>query len=194
MTVAPSDFDLQQLWQGQQEVHAPVTLAEIHARALTFRKEAQRRRMFSWAVMAFGALVLVWFAPRVTGWMMQLGAALTALAMILVLWRWQRINAFGPLPGEGEALVQAYRTNLIRVRDARRTVMLWRIAPLLPGLVLVFLGRWFQLHAKGLSLAADHWVLLLTAVVAAVGLFLGYRRNQRHADALQGKIDELDGR
>ncbi len=72
--------------------------------------------------------------------------------------------------------------------------MFWRIAPVLPGMALIFLGRWFQLHANGLSLAADHWVLLISAVVAALGLFLGYRRNQRHADALQRKIDELDAR
>ena len=191
MTALSSDLDLQQLWQARPEALAPITLQDIHARALAFRRQALRRRILSWSFIAL-AVVGLWFAKDFTGWMMQSGTVLTLAAAIFVLWRWQAINSLGPAPDGAEALAQAYRSSLIRLRDARRTVLIWRIAPILPGLTLVFLGRWFQLHARGLPLPVDRWVVVLTLAVAAIGLCLGWLRHRREADKLQRRIDEFD--
>ena len=191
MTVATSEFDPLGLWQAQPTAPAPITLAEIHARALAFRHQALRRRMVSWAFMAL-AIAGLWFVRDFTGWMMQLGAAWTMVAVVFVLWRWQRVNSAGPLAGEGEALIEAYRSNLIRLRDARRSVLAGRIVPLIPGLVMVFLGRWFQLHAKGLPVPVDHWIILLTVAVVGLAFGFAYLRHQRQARELQLRLDELD--
>lgn len=191
MTDAAHGFDPQQLWQAQPKTYAPITLAEIHRRARGFRRDALRRRIASWVSVALAIVAMSWRLMKVTSWMMQLGAALTLVAVLFVLWRWQQINAVGPLPDEGEALVAAYRSNLVRLRDARRNIALWFIAPALPGMVLLVLGRWFQRHTTGLPIPLDHLIVVLVTTIVGLSLALSYLWNQRQADQLQRKIDEL---
>ena len=191
MTDASRGFDPQQLWQAQPKAFAPITLAEIHRRAQSFRSHALRRRITSWAAAALGALALIWRLPKAGSWMIQLGVVLTLLGALSFLWRWQTINTVGPLPSEGQALVAAYRSNLVRLRDARRNIALWLFAPALPGLTLCFLGRWFQRHTPGLPVQLDHLLVGLIMALLGVLLAFSYVWNQREADRLQRKIDEL---
>ena len=122
---------------------------------------------------------------------MQLGVVLLLLAVLFALWRWQAVNAIGPLPDEGEALVAAYRSNLVRLRDARRTIALWFIVPPLPGMALLLLGCWTQRHTPGLPIALDHFIVVLVTTIVGLSLAFSYVWNQREADRLQRKIDEL---
>ncbi len=191
MTDASRGFDPQQLWQAQPKAFAPITLAEIHRRAQSFRRHALRRRITSWACAALGALAMTWRLQKIDSWMMQLGVVLLLLAVLFALWRWQAVNAIGPLPDEGEALVAAYRSNLVRLRDARRTIALWFIVPPLPGMALLLLGRWTQRHTPGLPIALDHFIVVLVTTIVGLSLAFSYVWNQREADRLQRKIDEL---
>jgi hypothetical protein len=191
MTDAARGFDPQQLWQAQPKALTPLTLGEIHRRARSFRRGALRRRIASWDCVVFAALAMTWRLQKVTSWMMQLGAVLALAGVLFVLWRWQAANTVGPPPDEGEALVAAYRSNLIRLRDARRSVALWYIAPMLPGMALLVLGRWLQRHTPGLPIALDHFIVVLVTTILGLFLVVGYLWSQRQADQLQRRIDEL---
>ena len=66
------------------------------------------------------------------------------------------------------------------------------MAPFLPGMALLLLGRWFQAHTPGRSIAMDHLVLVLCGVIAVLVALVIWLLNKRAADRLQRQIEELD--
>lgn len=89
-------------------------------------------------------------------------------------------------------LVVFHREALIQQRDALRSVGTWYLAPFIPGFVLFVLGRYFQLHAPGRTLAWDHQIVILLAVVAALIFGIVWLLNAWGTERLQRKIDQLD--
>jgi hypothetical protein len=191
MTGEPSGFDPQGLWQSQKKEHDPMTLADIHAKARRFEAGTQRRNAIEY--IACG-VVIVGFAPMLLNpqsWMMQAGAALIMLAVVFVAWQLHRRGSVEATPQPGETLVDSYRRQLTRQRDAIRTVGLWYIAPLVPGMTLLMLGRWFQSHAHGRSIGQDHAAILISVGLTTL-VFLGvWMLNLHGAKRLQKRIDEL---
>jgi hypothetical protein len=187
----PSDFDPQTLWQSQQKEHDAMTLADIHAKARKFEARIQRRNAIEYVACG---IVLVAVTPVLLnhlGWMMQGGAALIMLATLFVAWQLHRRASIEATPKLGEALTDAYRRQLIRQRDALRTVGAWYIGPMIPGMALLIAGRWFQAHTPGRSIAADHLIIAGAAVVIALVFAAIWLINLRGAKQLQQRIDEL---
>ena len=195
MSGDPSDFDLKALWQGQAQEHEPMSLAEIHQKARKLERGVRWRNIREYVA---SVVVVVFFAPVLLhrdSWMMQAGAALIILATAFVAWQIHRRTATGAIPEAGpeagEALRDYHRQTLIRQRDALRSVGWWYMAPFAPGIVLLMMGRWFQSHVAGRSLAMDHLGILLGSgfVVLVFGLIWGL--NQWGARRLQKQIDAL---
>lgn len=191
MSDEPSGFDPQSLWRSQPKEHDPMTIADIHAKARTLEARVQRRNAIEYVACG---VVIVAFAPTLLNhqsWMMRAGAALIMLATLFVGWQLHRRGSAQSAPQAGEALVEAYRRQLIRQRDALRTAGLWYIAPALPGMALLMLGRWFQMHATGRPVARDHAVILACSALAVLVLTGIWLLNLRGAKRLQTRIDEL---
>lgn len=186
MSEPPTNFDPRELWQRQAEMNAAVTLTEIHVRASKFRRQAKLRSLQVLVIVPFLILV-VWRGHHINSWMMQAGLILTLIGFSFSLWRWLRINSIAGLSNEGEALVKAYRDSLIRLRDGRRSILIWGVAPLMPGTLLVFLGSWIQLHPTSAAIRFQ----LLVLGFCAVAIVVGYLLNRLVAAKLQKKIDEL---
>jgi hypothetical protein len=187
----PSDFDPQRLWQSQTTEHAPMTIAEIHHKARAFESRVRRRNLIEYVGCA---LVIAGFLPVLLhpgSWLMQAGGALTILATLFVAWQLHRRASARPPADGGEGLASAYRQELIRQRDAVRQVAIWYEAPFVPGMTLLLLGRWFQAHATRWPLAADHLIIALVGIVAVLVFAVIWLLNQRGADRLQKRIDEL---
>lgn len=91
----------------------------------------------------------------------------------------------------GDALVDSYRRELIRQRDALRSIGRWYLAPFVPGMTLLLLGRWFQSHATRRPVALDHVIIALVGVIAALVFLVIWLLNQRGAERLQRRIEEL---
>lgn len=194
MSGASSDFDPQELWQARPRSHPAVTLGEIHRRALRFQKQARRRQIEGWGCMAFMLLCYgtLWYAWRTgANWMVLVGSFLCLSGGILAGWRWTRFNSAEPLPDEGKTLVEAYRRNLIRLRDSRRNVFLQIYLPLIPGAALAWSGRLFTHNTLGLSDATDHLIAVLVLVLCGLAFLAGWLWNQHQADKLQRKLDDL---
>lgn len=193
MTGDPSD-ELQALWRAQPTEHKPMTLAEIHQRARKMERKVHRRNLTEYVA---GVLVILAFAPvllRNGSWMMQGGAALIIVATVMVLRHLHRMASARAVPEGGAPIVDFHRQELVRQRDALRTVGRWYLAPFLPGLALVIAGRWFQSHAHGRPIETDHLIILVVAAVMAVFMGFVWALNQWGAKRLQKRIDELDGR
>jgi len=191
MTGEPSDFDPQTLWQSQPTEHDPMTLAEIHRRSHAFEAKVRRRNLIEYVACG---LVIAGFTPVLfarASWMMQAGAGLAIAATIFVGWQLHVRASAGRTPAVGDALVDFHRQELIRQRDALRSVGLWYLAPFVPGMTLVMMGRWFQAHAAHRALALDHMLILVTSGVTVL-VFLGiWLLNLYGAKRLQQRIDDL---
>ncbi len=194
MSGDPSDFDPhdpQTLWQSQPQEHEPMSLAEIHLKARTLEKKVRWRNAREYIA---SVVVILGFSPVLfhkDSWMMQAGAALIIAGTIYVVWRMHRHASARAVPEAGEALRDFHREELIRQRDALRSVGLWYLAPFVPGMVLVMMGRWFQSHVEGRSPAMDHLGILLASAFAALVFGGIWWLNRRGADHLQRQIDRL---
>jgi hypothetical protein len=190
MSGEPSGFDPQTLWQAQEKEYDPMTLAQIHQTAGTFQAKIRRRNAIEYAASVF---VIAAFAPMLLhrgGWMMQAAAALIMAATVIVAWQLHRRGSAQPIP-QGDALIPAYKRELIRQRDALRSVLVWYLGPFIPGLALMTAGRWFQAHAPGRPLAVDHLIIGLCVAIIVLAFGMVWLYHQRNADRLQKRIDEL---
>jgi hypothetical protein len=191
MTGDPSD-DLQALWRAQPSEHEPMTLAEIHQRARTMQRKVRRRNLTEYVA---GVLVILAFAPVLlhkASWMMQGGAALIIVATVMVLRHMHRMASARAVPEGGAPIIDFHREELIRQRDALRTVGRWYLAPFVPGLALIIAGRWLQAHTRGRSIETDHLIILVISAVMVLIFVLVWALNRWGAKRLQKRIDELD--
>jgi len=200
MPADPMDFDpqrpdLQNLWQSQPTEYDPMTLAQIHHEAERLQTRVRRRNLREYIA---GALAIAFFVPVAIfsrSWLMQVGAGLIIVAMVYIFWRLNRVGpSRSPVPDartQGAALVDFQRAELSRQRDALRSMGFWNIAPVVPGMVLLVLGRWFGPPAAHRTTTTDHLIIVLASAIAVLLFVVIWLLNQRGADKLQRRIDEL---
>ena len=184
-------LDPQTLWQNQPTEYDPMTLADIHRKAHVFEAKVRRRNLMEYVACG---LVIVGFSPVLfdrASWMMQAGAGMAIAATLFVAWQLHVRASAGRTPEAGDALVDFHRQQLIRQRDALRSVGLWYLAPFIPGMALLMMGRWFQSHAAHRTLAFDHLLILLTSGVTVLVFLAIWLLNLYGAKQLQRRIDEL---
>lgn len=186
-----SDFEPKTLWQNQPTEHDPMTVAAIHEKARAFQAKVRRRNLFEYIACV---VTIALFTPALFArgsWMMQAGGGLTIAAIVFVAWQLHLRGSAAALPASGEALIDFHRRELIRQRDATRSIAVWYLAPFAPGFVLFFLARWLQLHAPHRPVGLDHLIIVLCAIITALACLVAWLINQRGADRLQRRIDEL---
>jgi hypothetical protein len=170
-----------------------VTLDTIRENAATFQRQIRRRNLRETlaavaVVLVFG--LYVWVFP---GWMIKTGSVLAIAGTLFIVWQLRRRAAANVLPeGSALTLLEFHRQELVRQRDAARSVGLWYIAPVVPGAVLMSLGRYFQFHAPGRTIAWDHQVIILCTLIVALVFAIVWLLNVWAAERLQRRIDELD--
>jgi len=185
--------DASNLWRTQPSEDAPVSLENIHHRARQFQSEIRRRNLREYiaallVVFMFGRYL--WVYP---GWMTKAGGALSVIAALFVMWQLHRRGRSEALPDEsGMPIVDFHRAELIRQRDMLKSVGSWYLAPFVPGLVLLAMGRYYQVHAIGRTLAADHRIIILANVVVLLVFAAVWLLNVWAAQRLQRKIDQLE--
>ena len=190
----PSDhepeMDPQGIWQAQSKEYDPMTLAQIHAKARKFESRVQWRNAVEYVACG---VVIVGFSPALLSgpnWMMRVGAALIMLATIYVGWQLHRRGSVEASPQPDETLVDAYRRQLIRQREALRTIATWYLAPFVPCMALFLVGMWFVTPKRG-TVERFHIGLLIVALVWVLICVVIWLLNQRGARLLQKRIDEL---
>jgi hypothetical protein len=183
------EHDVKSIWGAQAVEPNLVSVEQIRAKADKFQSVVRRRNRIEYAA---GVLVVAGFGSYI--WifrtlLMQLGSILIiAGALFIMVWIHFRASA-NPIPSHISFMdyTSRYREELRRQQSALRTVWLWYLAPLVPGLVLFTIGMSRLLeHAPGSR--RPMWPFLVVMVGTFVGVCL---LNLWGARRLQHQIDEL---
>lgn len=184
-----NDQDLKRLWKTQPTPAIPLTEEELKKRASGFRRGIRLRNLIEVLAAVFvvyGFARYIWIYPQP---LIQLGSALTILATFVVIYQLYRRASGGPPPGVDAALSSRdfHRAQLVRQRDALRSVWLWYVAPFVPGMVVFRWGVETSLDASApfaRGLGANLGIGCVLLIIILVNLYSARR--------LQRQIDKLD--
>src|SRR5262249_41049374 len=127
------------------------------------------------------------------GWMIKTGSLLCILSAVYFVWQQHVRTAVSRIPdAPAAALADFHRSELVRDRDAVGGSWLWATVPMLPGLALIVLGRWFQDHAPDVPVEFDRQAIALGTIIAVLTIVIVVLVDRIHVYRLQRQIDELD--
>jgi hypothetical protein len=116
---------------------------------------------------------------------------LVVLGTLVVMWQLHRRAASRAVPEDFAVnCLQFQRTELARQRDALRTVWLWYLGPLVPGLA-VFMWSIQGRSARPIDLLVDLTMLTAFAAVAWINRW-GAAKLQRQIDALNALAEPAE--
>lgn len=139
-------------------------------------------------ILAFGAMAIAPVEP-----LMRLAGAAIVLGVLVVMYGLHRRAGASRVEDWATPILDHHRAQLVRQRDALESVWRWYLAPLVPGLALLFAGVWQIVRDNaGASAATAH---ILPPVLIAGIVFVGIHwLNRVAARRLTHAIDALDGR
>lgn len=180
-----------QAWQASVATAGAPSLEEVRKGASKFYRYVKWRNRVEYAacivvVVAFSAYVF--WLPHL---LQKIGSVLVVVATLYVAWQLhRRASAVPPEKAGTMPLLLFARAQMVRQRDALRSIFGWYILPFLPGLALVMTG-----NAQAEPRSGTGWPNLAEALALVVMLgMLGFVWwiNQLGARRLQKHIDELD--
>jgi len=195
MTVShnSSSHDPKTLWKGQDMTPQTLTpdMLESRSRKLDDRI-GQRNRWEYWAGLAvcIGTLGIGLFTllsgplspPTI---MVSIGFLLLSAGSALSILQLHRRTGGGMRMDGTRSILLSYRAELVRQRDALRSVFVWYILPYLPGIVLIYSA--VLVTPAGLS-----WRTLIPAAITAVFLAWVLYANHKAANCIDEEIATLD--
>jgi len=133
---------IHELWASQPV--APVRLApeELDRRARRLDRRVRLRNAIEYAagaapLLVFGAMTVAYGDP-----LMRLASAAIVLGVVVVMLGLHRRASASRAEDWAAPILDHHRAQLVRQRDALAGVWRWYLAPLVPGLALLFAGVW----------------------------------------------------
>jgi hypothetical protein len=191
--------DLRSLWQSMPATPVTITAEDMRARALAFQQKVRRRNFGEYAAAATVIGVFGWYAsfPEPATPLWPIANLMIIAGVLLVTWNLNRLARAAVPPASASAtdLIAFQRNQYTRQRDALKSVWLWYIAPLIPGMIL-----WSVASAVGTpttnpgrtAVVLGGEVLITSLVFGVVILLnlLGAARLQRLIDDLENFKDQ----
>lgn len=189
----PGSPDPKNLWKGQDMTPQTLTPSMLETRSQRLDRRIHNRNRWEYAAGGLGIAGSVLFAilllrdgvDNLPDLMVGGGFILLALGAIFAMLQLRRRTGGPGLMDGAQATRPGYRAELVRQRDALRSVFSWYIAPFLPGFVLIY-------GATFLDPGAALWAVLLPALVTVAFLVWIVRANRRAADCIDAEIKALD--
>jgi hypothetical protein len=188
-----TDDPAKQAWQASVEIAGAPPLEAVRKGADKFYRYVKWRNLVEYGacvivVGGFGSYIFT--LPHV---LQKIGSVLVILAVFYIAWQLhRRASAVPPEAAGTMPLLLFARAQMVRQREALRSIFGWYIAPFLPGLAVFMTGTLLEKRAGvGLGPIDAIGSAVMLAVFAAVWWLnqLGARRLQRHID----EIDALTG-
>ncbi len=195
MTVStnPSSPDPKTLWKGQDMAPQTLTPDTLESRSRRLDNRIRNRNRFEY--LAGGIVIIA--SLLLGGWLLlggpvgqpdlMEGGGFVALALgaLVSMIQLRRKTGGTSLPDGAQSSVNSYRAELVRQRDALRSVFSWYIAPFLPGFLLIY-------GASLLDPSAILWAVLLPAAITVAFLVWVVWANRRAAACIDQEIVALD--
>ena len=188
MMATPEESDIKALWGAQPVDTNPVVIENIRSKADRLESAIRWRNRREYAAALLVIAVFTWYIWLFPAQLTRLGSLLIIAGTLCVCWSLHSRGSSQPIPSQLSfyEYVLKYREELRRQQSALRTVWLWYLAPLVPGLSLFMIGRHFD-HPS--SHAGPLWLVALIAI----GVFAGvWQLNLWAARRLQHAIDDID--
>ena len=180
---------LKDLWTAQPTEGFAMPLDQLHAQAAKLHHTVQRRNLVEYIAAAIVIAVFGLYVFILPGILFKAGSLLVIAGTLVVVWQLRRRATAEPLPlGAPLAdLVAFHRRELIRQRDALRSVAVWYLGPMVPGMAVFLAG----MYVRAMDIPpARNRVLIVIAICVAV--FAGvWALNVWGASRLQKRIDAL---
>lgn len=189
-----TEYDpLRELWVSGKEEKLIMSIEEIKARSTGFQSRIKWRNTSEYLA---GVLVIALF-----GWsayiepfpLLRIGALMVVAGTLCVCWQLNKIAAASATPDDAsaESLASHHRSQLVRQRDALRSVWKWYMLPLVPGLLVMSLG--FSIRD---SATMPIWSMVTRSLIQlgfTGAVFAGvWALNARGARKLDTEINALD--
>ena len=170
-----------------------MSISDLTARSNRFQSRIERRNLTEYIAAALVVGVFGWLAYIVPVWSIRIGSILIIVAALYVSWKLRQIGSASATPNVASAqtLASHHRDELVRQRDALKSVWRWYLLPFAPGMLVFMLGTTLE---TGSNLPI--WIELATSAFSLSlmgGLFYGiYALNAHAAKKLDREIDALD--
>ena len=180
-----SDELFKQVWQTQTNTLPQRAPENLRAEATAFQRKIERRNRREYLAGAFVIPVFCFYIWLFPYWVTRVGAAMVVLGTMVVMWQLHQRASSRVVPSDfGGACLQFQCAELARQRDALRSVWLWYLGPLLPGLVVFMWGQQGGSANHPVELIVDVFMLVVFLAIAWL--------NRRAAVKLQRQIDTLE--
>jgi len=186
--------DLRSLWQTMPTTPVAITADEMRMRATAFQRQVRQRNLVEYVAAAFVTVIFGWYAtfpiPATPLW--PAANIMIIAGVVVVVLNLHCLARATTLPDNTTAanLIDFQRRELIRQRDALKSVWLWYIGPMVPGLIV-----WFIAVGVGMPGLAPVRALIGLGGAAVVSLLvfgLIILLNLLGASRLQRMIDDID--
>lgn len=184
-----SDFrgpnDPKSLWKEQAVTVAVFTPEDLRARALKHARTVRLRNVIEYiagvlVIGCFGAMAIV--LPDL---LERIASGLIIAGVVVALWQLHQRAAAAAVPAGGD-LLAFQREQLSRQLAALKSVPVWYLGPLVPGMGLLLFARYLEARPS------NAWPVLVAAawVVACFGVV--WLLNHLAARSLARQIEDLD--
>ncbi|MBO9517069.1 MAG: hypothetical protein J7493_03275 [Porphyrobacter sp.] len=187
------DNDAKQAWQASVEIGGALPLDEVRAGADKFYRFVRRRNLIEYAACVLAIVVFSSYIVLLPHVLQKIGSAMIVAGTVFAGWQLHRRASAVPPESAGTMPILLFsRAQLVRHRDALRTIFWWYVLPFIPGLSVMMLGNRAVRVSKTHETATVGWqeLTLLALMVAFLGGVWWW--NQRHAAKLQRHIDDID--
>ena len=197
MTTSP-DFnspDPKALWKGQAMTPQTLTTELLETRSRQLDDRIGKRNRWEYlagliggvATLVLGLFVLLSGPLDPSAITTGAGFLLLAAGSVIATLQLRRKTGGTSLTDGAQSTLGGYRAELVRQRDALRSVLLWYVLPFVPGFLLIYSSVLFA--PGGLV-----WGALIPAGITIAFLAWVYHANRKAADCIDTEIADLDRR
>jgi hypothetical protein len=188
------------LWQSQPTDAQNISPENFRRRMQKFERKIAWRNIREYVAGAFVAVVFGYYAFKFPILLVRIGCLLEIVGIFYVMYELHRRASAEPAAAELalSSCVEFQRYQLVRQRDALRSVWSWYLLPFIPGMCIFLCGllefamRIAQAAGRPIHEGVAIAAVSLIATCIATLFFAVWKLNQWAANKLQVQIDEFD--
>jgi len=185
-----SDETARESWQASVTDATLPSLDQVRAGADKFYRRLRMRNAIEYVACVVVVVSFGIYTFTLEHIFQRIGSAMIVAGTLFAAWQLNRRASAVPPESAGEMPIMDFvRMQMVRQRDALKSIFWWYILPFLPGMTVFLIGNGLDPEMAAKTPIWVRWVALTVIVTLLGGVWW---LNQHAARKLQGKIDEID--